>query len=131
MGSTAVVMDGAGDVVVIWEAIHGHDCNKVCTLDSLGIFATVRPAGGAFGAPVRLSAGRAYGLAEPRVVMNRAGDWLVMMKQGPGMVIGAGTGATAPGAFAALPLPASRRRRWRSTRRGTLRSRAATRLTAP
>ena len=104
VGSTAVVMDGAGDVVVIWEAIHGHDCNKVCTLDSLGVFATVRPAGGAFGAPVRLSAGRAYQLAEPRVVMNRAGDWLVMMKQGPGMVIGAGTGATAPGAFAALPV---------------------------
>ena len=100
-----VVMDAAGDVVVVWEAARSRNCQKdVCITDSLGVFAVTRPAGGAFGAPVRLSAAQPFQLAAPRVAMNRAGDWVVMFKQGSDTIVGAGQGATAPSAFTALPV---------------------------
>ncbi len=104
--SLAVVMDAAGDVVVGWEASNFYNCAKdVCQQDSLGVFATLRPAGGSFGAPVRLSAVQRGVLARPQVAMNRAGDWIVTMSVAGQTVVGAGRRATPPDGFAPLPLP--------------------------
>lgn len=104
--SIAVVMDAAGDVVVVWEASNSYNCAKDgCQQDSLGVFAALRPAGGSFGAPVRLSAVQRGVLARPQVAMNRAGDWVVAMNAGAQTVVGAGRRATPPASFAALPLP--------------------------
>ena len=51
-----LAMDGAGDVVIVWETINAYNCDKYgCTEDSLGVFAVTRPAGGTFGATVRLA----------------------------------------------------------------------------
>lgn len=99
-------MDAAGDVVVVWEASNSYNCAKdVCQQDSLGVFAALRPAGGSFGAPVRLSAVQRGVLARPQVAMNRAGDWVVAMNAGAQTVVGAGRRATPPASFGALPLP--------------------------
>jgi len=104
--SPAVVMDAAGDVVIVWEASNYYDCAKdVCRRDSLGVFASLRPAGGSVGAAVRLFAGQRGILAQPQIAMNRAGDWVVTMTVGAQTVVGAATRATRPVSFAALPLP--------------------------
>ena len=101
----AVVMDAAGNAVFVWEEGRSDDdCYKgSCGYYSLGVFAAIRPAGGEFGAPVRLT-GRGP-LARPRVVMNRAGDWVVTLSLGSTLVVGAGTGTIPPSSFAVLPAP--------------------------
>ena len=100
-----VVMDAAGNAVTVWEEGRSDDaCYKgSCGYYSLGVFAAIRPAGGEFGAPVRLT-GRGP-LARPRVVMNRAGDWVVTLSLGSALGVGAGSGATPPSSFAVLPAP--------------------------
>jgi hypothetical protein len=98
-----LAIDGAGDTVLVWEAIHQYDCGKYgCTEDSLGVFAVTRPAGGVFGSPVRLAPAQPSRTAAPQLVMNRAGDWLVLMTIGDTRVVAAGRGATAPSSFTAL-----------------------------
>ena len=101
-----VVMDAAGDVVIIWEATasSADGCYKGtgCLISSLGVFASIRAAGGSFGAPVRLSPPQRFQVADPRVAMNRAGDWVVTLTLDTKRVVGAGSGATPPAGFAAL-----------------------------
>lgn len=102
-----VVMDAAGNAVIVWEVFLHVNCNKGgCLQFSQGVFASLRPAGGVFGAPVRLLAGQP-GFAGPRLVMNRAGDWIVLMSGGNGDVVSTGRGATASG-LSALALPGFR-----------------------
>jgi len=102
-GDSAVVMDAAGNAVIVWEEGRTATCNRVpCGTSSLGVFAAIRPAGGQFGAPVLLTPGQGF-LAQPQVVMNRAGDWIVTMGVGGRTVVGMGTGATPPRTFAELP----------------------------
>jgi len=104
--SVAVVMDTAGDAVVVWEPVLSYNCAKAdCAQDSLGVFAALRPAGGSFGPAVRLSAKQPGVQARPQVAMNRAGDWIVAMSVAGQTVVGAGRRATPPDGFAALPLP--------------------------
>ena len=100
---SVLAMDGAGNVVIVWESINAYNCDKYgCTEDSLGVFAVTRPAGGAFGATVRLAPPQPSRKARPQLVMNRAGDWVVLMTVGGTRLVGAGRGATPPSSFAAL-----------------------------
>lgn len=102
----ALAMDGAGNAVVVWEVINGRDCYKgSCIEDSVGVFALIRPAGGAFGPIVRLAPAQSGARANPQLVMNRAGDWVVLMTVGGVKVVGAGRGATPPAGFGALAAP--------------------------
>jgi len=105
----AVAMDAAGDVVIVWEAYALSDCGKYgdCAHTSLGAFAAIRPAGAPFGAPVRLARAQPRTVADPRLAMNRAGDWVVTMNVGASTVVGAGRGATPPGGFTTLPMPSA------------------------
>jgi len=101
-----LAMDGAGDVVIVWETINQYNCDKYgCIEASLGVFAVTRPAGGTFGATVRLAPPQPGRKASPELVMNRAGDWVVLMTVGGAKVVAAGRGATAPSSFAALAAP--------------------------
>jgi hypothetical protein len=101
-----LAMDGAGNVVIVWEQIDQHNCGKYgCDEDSLGVFAVTRPAGGTFGAPVRLAWPQPRLKASPQLVMNRAGDWVVLMSIGDARVVGAGKGATSPSSFSGLQAP--------------------------
>lgn len=102
-----VAMDAAGDVVIVWEAVHYGNCSKgVCqNQDSLGTFASVRPAGGTFRAPLRLSPARPGQFASPLLAMNRRGDWVVVMREGSDATVVAATGASAPSAPATIPAP--------------------------
>ena len=95
----AVRMDAAGNVIAVWESVRTTGCTKYdcSSYESLGVFMRSRPAGGRFGAPVRLAAPRTAGgsldYANPQVAMNRNGDWLVVMHQGRETAILAGHGA--------------------------------------
>ena len=99
-------MDAAGNVVVAWETYVLGGCDKYgsCRPSSLGVFVALRPAGGAFGAPVRLAQAQPGMSAVPRLAMNRAGDWVLAMNVGTTTVVGAGRGATPPSALIALPM---------------------------
>ena len=99
-------MDAAGNVVVAWETYVLGGCDKYgsCRPSSLGVFVALRPAGGAFGAPVRLAQAQPGMSAAPRLAMNRAGDWVLAMNVGTTTVVGAGRSATPPSALIALPM---------------------------
>jgi hypothetical protein len=101
----AVAMDAAGDAVAVWQPIHG-DCSggRSCTYSSLGVFASLRPAGGLFGAPLRLAPPSPSEVANPLLAMNRRGDWLVVMSQATGMVVAAGRRASPPSAASPIPV---------------------------
>lgn len=103
----SLAMDAAGNVVVVWETYVLGECDKYgsCQPSSLGVFAALRPAGGAFGAPVRVTQAQRGTGAGPQLAMNRAGDWVLAMNVGTTTVVGAGRGATPPTAFSALPMP--------------------------
>ena len=109
-GRPHVGMDGAGNAVVVWEdvmcVIEGYkgNCDGHA---SLGVFASVRPAGGAFRAPLRLSAAQ-NGEARPLVTMNRSGDWIVVMRQGAETVLATATGSASPVAWTVLGRPGVR-----------------------
>ncbi len=101
-----LAMDGAGNVVIVWETINQYNCDKYgCIENSLGVFAVTRPAGGTFGAAVRLAPSQPGRSATPQLVMNRAGDWVVLMTVAGAKVVAAGRGATAPSSFSALAAP--------------------------
>lgn len=91
---TSVAMDAAGTVVVVWEdsfCTGGYKGN--CDGHrSLGVWAAVRPAGGRFRAPLRLSPVQDFE-AHPRLAMNRRGDWVVVMRQGAGTMLATARGA--------------------------------------
>lgn len=91
---TSVAMDAAGNAVVVWE-------DSFCTggykgncggYRSLGVWASVRPAGGRFRPPLRLSPEQ-EGEARPLLAMNRSGDWIVVMQQGAGTALATARGA--------------------------------------
>jgi hypothetical protein len=90
-----VAMDGAGNAVAVWEPTRSYDCAKAnCMSDSLGVFASLRPAGGSFGAPMRLAAEQHGAGASPLLAMSRSGDWVVVMRVGGRTTVVAGKGAT-------------------------------------
>jgi hypothetical protein len=67
IGAPRVAMDAAGDAVVAWSAGSGTDDSTTQT------YASLRPAGGSFGAPVQVST-NARGGDDATVVMDAAGD---------------------------------------------------------
>ena len=74
LGPPQAAIDGAGNAIVVWQRVrrHGHEHGVVQ--------AAIRPAGGAFGAPVALSA-TGSGAVHPQVAMNAAGDAVVAWEQ--------------------------------------------------
>ncbi|HVF78345.1 MAG TPA: hypothetical protein VNA28_08600 [Solirubrobacteraceae bacterium] len=102
-----VVMDGAGNAVVVWEDVvciaagYRGNCDGYA---SLGVFASVRPARGTFRAPLRLSPVQS-GKAAPLLAMNRNGDWVVVMRQGAETVLATASGAVSPIAWSVLGKP--------------------------
>ncbi len=104
-----VVMDRAGNVVVVWEDVVCIEGYKG-TCDghtSQGVFASVRPANGTFRAPVRLSPVQ-NGTADPLLAMNRSGDWIVVMRSGAETVLATASDAASPVTWSVLGKPGLR-----------------------
>jgi len=90
-----VAVDAAGDAVVVWDHFDTFNGNNST------VQATVRPAGGAFGAPVDLSkAGiKAYG---SHVAMDPAGDAVAVWERSDGDFVVQAAARPAGGSFGAV-----------------------------
>ena len=91
LGTPHAAIDGAGNAIVVWQQFDGTGTNTV-------VQAAIRPAGGAFGAPLALSAPGAAAV-HPRVAMNAAGDAIVVWERAlvvQAAVRPAGAGFSAP-----------------------------------
>ncbi|HEV7806075.1 MAG TPA: PKD domain-containing protein [Solirubrobacteraceae bacterium] len=93
-GTPQVAIDGDGDAVVVWQEPDGAGLNTV-------VRAAIRPAGGSFGAPLRLSRSGSVAI-HPQLAMNAAGDAVVVWEflVGQTMVVQAAV-RPAGGTFAA------------------------------
>ena len=78
-----VAIDSAGDIVVVWQQGEGPSRSR--------IYASHRPAGGSFGAPVPISS---IGASAPSVAMNADGDTTVawLLNDGTNEIVQAATG---------------------------------------
>jgi hypothetical protein len=89
-------IDPAGDAVAVWQV-----CSKVCPG---AVWAAVRPAGGSWSAPQRLTAPGEYA-STPRVALDRAGDavavWTAVGSAGLGSLVRAAVRTAAAGAWSA------------------------------
>jgi hypothetical protein len=103
-----VAIDAAGDAIVVWEikrTLPGSGCST-CGPRTVtnGVFASLRPAGGDFGAPVQVAgAGRDTGaefqLDDPKLAMSSTGHAVIAWSD----FDGAGAALRAPGSAIGAP----------------------------